>query len=198
MKNHKLIKHINIGHVLVGIGMILLIFNTGFLLKSKWETTLSYRTTSLEKYTEQKNWLSPFKMGEKIGTISIPKLHQTMEIFEGTDPSILKKGIGHYKESSYPGEKNNSILSGHRDTFFYVLKKVKEKDTLIIETTNGKFVYKIRKIEIVSSSDTTVLTPKSRSVLTLTTCYPFTFIGNAPNRYIITADLISSKKIRVN
>lgn len=130
--------------------------------------------------------------GEKIGAIIVPNKSNTIPVYEGTSAKILEKGAGHYRNSALPGENNNVVLSGHRDTFFKFLKDLKKNDSLILETTDKEYEYKITKFSIVSSNDTTILSPKSRPILTLTTCYPFSFIGNAPKRYIVTAELIKT------
>ncbi|MCB5239944.1 class D sortase [Niallia circulans] len=136
--------------------------------------------------------------GEKIAAIIIPNQNKRIPVYEGTSAEILKKGAGHYQKSALPGENNNVILSGHRDTFFRFLKDLKKNDSLILETTEKEYEYKITKFSVVSSKDKTILTPKPRPVLTLTTCYPFSFIGNAPKRYIVTAELIQTIDIVKN
>ena len=131
-------------------------------------------------------------MGEKIGELLIPKFNQAFPIYQGTDDQALKKGVGHVANSALPGENNHSILSGHRDTVFRELKELKENEKFIVTTQAGEFLYKIKKIRIVDADDQTVMTPKPKAMLTLTTCFPFDFIGTAPQRYIITGELISS------
>ncbi|MEH6991280.1 class D sortase [Neobacillus drentensis] len=133
-------------------------------------------------------------LGEKIGVLTIPKLNRSLPIFEGTNSEILKQGVGHFKHSALPGEKNNSVLSGHRDTVFRGLGDVGINDELIVTTDDGEFLYKIRKVRIVDQRDRTVLVPKPKSTLTVTTCYPFGFIGNAPKRFILIADLIEEQQ----
>ncbi|WP_100404355.1 class D sortase [Bacillus solitudinis] len=129
--------------------------------------------------------------GELIGELTIPKLNRSLPIFEGTTEDVLKKGVGHYAGSVLPGENNNSILSGHRDTVFRDLREVGVNDTLIVSTDAGEFLYKVRKVRIVDKDDRTVIVPKPQSTLTVTTCYPFGFIGPAPQRYVLVSDLIS-------
>ncbi|MGM0873278.1 MAG: class D sortase [Bacillota bacterium] len=133
--------------------------------------------------------------GEEIGTLSIPKLEQTFPIFYGDSEAILKKGIGHVKGTALPGEGNNSVLAGHRDTFFRHLDQLVVGDKLIVGRSGTFYMYKIKKIRIVDKDDETVIVPKPWSSLTLTTCYPFTFIGPAPQRFIIEAELITKPKI---
>lgn len=132
--------------------------------------------------------------GEKIGDLYIPKLEATLPIYHGTDEDELEKGVGHYAGSVLPGENDNSVLSGHRDTVFRRLGEVGKDDLLIVTTSAGEFTYKIRKVRIVDADDRTVIVPKPRPTLTVTTCYPFRYIGDAPERYILIGDLIESKK----
>lgn len=127
---------------------------------------------------------------EEFGTLTIPKLEISIPIFEGTDPDQLAKGIGHFAGSVLPGEDNNSVLSGHRDTVFRQLGEVGENDLLIVKTSEGEFTYRVQKVRIVDANDRTVIVPKPDATLTVTTCYPFNFVGNAPERYVLVADLI--------
>ena len=131
--------------------------------------------------------------GDNIGSLSIPVLKQKLPIIQGTDADELKKGVGHFIQSVLPGEEDNCVLSGHRDTVFAELGKLKIGDQLIVQTSAGTFTYEIKRIRIVDKDDKTVIVPADHAVLTLTTCYPFYFVGNAPDRYILTADLVISK-----
>lgn len=127
--------------------------------------------------------------GDKIGTLTIPSLKMSLPIYEGTEDKELEKGVGHYAGSVLPGEADNCVLSGHRDTVFSGLQSLKKGDSIIVKTSAGIFTYRIRKIRIVEKEDTTVIVPRPAATLTLTTCYPFTYIGSAPQRYIISAYL---------
>ena len=135
-------------------------------------------------------------VGENIGNLTIPALNQVIPIFHGTDEDELKKGIGHFSGSVLPGESDNSVLSGHRDTVFRELGQLQIDDQLIVNTSAGIFTYEIKDIKIVASDDKTIITPTNNPVLTVTTCYPFEFIGNSPDRYILIADLIASEQIK--
>ena len=134
------------------------------------------------------------KEGENIGNLSIPVLKRAIPIIQGANEDELKKGVGHFAQSVLPGEANNSVLSGHRDTVFRELGKLKIGDELITETSAGTFTYIVKQTRIVHKDDKTVIVPTDHAVLTVTTCYPFRYIGDAPDRYIITADLLEPKK----
>ncbi|MDM5316232.1 class D sortase [Fictibacillus sp. b24] len=131
--------------------------------------------------------------GDNIGNLIIPKLDASLPIFHGTDEEELEKGVGHFAKSVLPGENDNSVLSGHRDTVFRKLGDVGRGDLLIVETSAGTFTYKVKNVRIVDKDDRTVIVPKPRATLTVSTCYPFDFIGASPERYILVADLISQK-----
>jgi len=131
--------------------------------------------------------------GENIGNLLIPKLNAALPIFHGTDEEELARGVGHFEKSVLPGEQDNSVLSGHRDTVFRKLGEVGKGDKLIVETSAGTFTYRIKHVRIVDKDDRTVIVPKPRATLTVSTCYPFDFIGASPERYILVADLISQK-----
>lgn len=129
--------------------------------------------------------------GTFLGTINIPTINKTFNIFEGTESKQLDKGVGHYVKSVMPGLSDNSVLAGHRDTVFAELGKVKLGELIKIRVREGSFTYKVSAIRIVDKNDRTVIVPTPEATLTLSTCYPFRYIGNAPKRYIVSAKLIS-------
>ncbi|BDG30563.1 class D sortase [Parageobacillus thermoglucosidasius] len=134
------------------------------------------------------------KIGDQIGTLLIPKLGISIPIYHGTETQQLRKGIGHYPKSALPGERNNMVLSGHRDTVFWQLGQIGIGDKLIVETAAKQFVYRVKKVRIVGENNRTVLVEKPRPTLTVTTCYPFRFIGKAKQRYVLVAQLVSTIK----
>lgn len=131
------------------------------------------------------------RRGDYLGKISIPALKETLPIYQGTEDAQLKKGIGHYEQSVLPGVADNSVLSGHRDSVFSQLGRLKVGESVTVETAAGKFTYKISGFRIVGANDRTVIVPTKTAVLTLTTCYPFHYIGSAPKRFIVSAKLVS-------
>lgn len=153
------------------------------------------RVGSQDIHTHEKQVLYPTRpeIGDNIGELFIPKLGKSLPIIHGTNEDELEKGVGHFAGSVLPGEADNSVLAGHRDTVFRKLGEVGINDRLIVKTSAGTFIYKVRKVRIVDSDDRTVIVPMERATLTVSTCYPFSFIGPAPQRYILVADLISTK-----
>ncbi|MDF2512754.1 MAG: sortase [Herbinix sp.] len=129
--------------------------------------------------------------GDRIGELYIPKLEATLPIYEGTSEEELEVGVGHFGASVLPGEEDNSVLAGHRDTVFRNLGEVGVGDSLIVRTTAGEFEYQVNKVRIVDKDDRTVIVPKPRATLTVSTCYPFSYVGSAPKRYVLVAYLVS-------
>jgi sortase A len=129
------------------------------------------------------------KRGDLIGTLEIARLSKSIPIYEGTEKAQLLKGAGHFEQSVLPGEKDNSVVVGHRDSVFTEFGSLQIGDELVVSTTQGKFIYRITKFRIVSANDRTVIVPTKKATLTLSTCYPFHFIGNAPKRFIVISEL---------
>lgn len=126
--------------------------------------------------------------GEVVGLLSLPKIESELAIVEGTDPDELAKGVGHYKGSFYPGEGGQIVLSGHRDTVFKRVGELELGDELVMKMPYGEASYEIVNTKIVDADDTSIITLQDQEEeLILTTCYPFGYIGDAPERYIIYA-----------
>lgn len=131
--------------------------------------------------------------GDNIGSLTIPALKQKLPIYQGTGEQELKKGVGHFTQSVLPGEKDNCVLSGHRETAFRQIGNLKIGDQLIVQTSAGTFTYEVTGTRIVPADDKTVIVPTDHAVLTLTTCYPFNTPGYFPDRYIVSAALVTSE-----
>lgn len=129
-----------------------------------------------------------FKTGETIGLLYIPRLEREIPIIEGTDEEELAEGVGHYKGTGFPGENKQILLSGHRDTVFRDFGKLENGDEFHIKMENGTFIYEINDHEIVDANDETVIDYNRKDeYLTVSTCYPFSYIGSAPDRYVLYA-----------
>ncbi|MGE6363946.1 class D sortase [Bacillus cereus] len=135
-----------------------------------------------------------YKEGEKVAMLHIPKIKKKFSIYWGASDATLKKGVGMFVSdlTTTPSGGGHTVLSGHRDTVFTELGDLKEKDSLLVEYDNKIYTYEIQKKWITHADDRTVIVKKEEPTLTLTTCYPFDYIGDAPDRYIIEAKLITS------
>jgi len=108
-------------------------------------------------------------------------------VVEGSDERALKRGPGHIPGTSLPGEGINMAIAGHRDTSFRPLRFIRRDDTIKVIAQEHEYQYRIVSTEIVGPEDTRVLYPEAHETLTLITCYPFTFVGAAPKRFVVRA-----------
>jgi len=123
-----------------------------------------------------------------IGRIEIPRLRVRAMVREGDDDASLRDAIGHLPDTPLPGEKGNVALAGHRDTLFRNLKDVRRDDKITLTTLDGEFVYRVVSFQVVQPAEVSVLDPApDQKILTLVTCYPFYFVGDAPKRFIVRA-----------
>ena len=122
-----------------------------------------------------------------LGRIEIGRIGLYAMILEGTDEWALRRAVGHIPETALPGETGNVALAGHRDTFFRSLHLIRTDDVITVKTLNGDFQYRVETIAIVPPTDVHVLNASGGRTLTLITCFPFEFVGAAPNRFVVRA-----------
>lgn len=124
-----------------------------------------------------------------IGKLTIERSKKTLPVVEGTSDENLKSGAGHYKGSYLPGESGNCVIFGHRDGVFSNLGEVKINDIITVETDKGKFIYKVIDTKITEPKEEEIIKNYNEPMLTLVTCYPFGYVGAAPQRFIVIAQL---------
>ena len=129
----------------------------------------------------------PPRAGDPIGRIEIPRLGLSAMILEGAAPRILRVAAGHINGTALPGTTGNVGIAAHRDTLFRPLKRVRPNDNIVLTTAYGTFRYQVDSTEIVAPNDVQVLHRTPDRELTLVTCYPFTYLGTAPKRFIVHA-----------
>jgi sortase A len=127
-----------------------------------------------------------------LGIFTIKKLNLQVPIYNGTSEYYLNRGLGRIKGMAKMDETGNLGISGHRDGFFRVLKDIEVGDDIEIQTTRGVESYAVTSITIIPKSDISILAPTTDKTLTIVTCYPFYFVGHAPERYIVKAMAKSS------
>jgi sortase A len=125
-----------------------------------------------------------------LAVLRIPKINLRVAILDGTDEWTLNRAVGHIEDTPKPGEPGNSGIAGHRDGFFRGLKDIAVGDVLELETLKGVESYRIDRTWIVDPEDVSVLDATPVQSITLVTCYPFYFIGSAPQRFIVRATRI--------
>jgi sortase A len=109
---------------------------------------------------------------------------------EGTSSKTLRRAAGHIAGTSLPGQPGNIGISGHRDTFFRPLRHIERNDLITLTTVSGEYRYRVLSTSVVGPDDVAVLEPGADEILTLVTCYPFYFVGPAPNRFIVRAQRV--------
>jgi sortase A len=108
-------------------------------------------------------------------------------VVQGDSPGILRRAVGHIAETALPGEWGNVGLAGHRDSLFRPLRNIRAGDAITFQTLDGDFRYQVESTEVVPPGDTQVLQASRGRTLTLITCFPFDYVGSAPNRFVVHA-----------
>ena len=126
-----------------------------------------------------------------IGRIEIPGLALSAPITAGVDRIDLIEGVGHIPGTAVAGGLGTMGLAGHRDTFFRGLRHITPGMQIRISGHEGSYRYQVDSVQIVSPEQVEVLETGSRPKLVLVTCYPFSYMGAAPRRFIVQAHLLS-------
>jgi sortase A len=127
-----------------------------------------------------------------VGRLEIPRVNLSVMVLEGDQDRDLLVAAGHIPGTALPGSPGNVAIAGHRDTFFRALRKIQNNDLITFTTPDGSYDYVVESTEITGPSDISVLKASATDQLTLITCYPFTYIGSAPERFIVRARRLSS------
>src|SRR5262245_23710314 len=122
-----------------------------------------------------------------LAILRIPKIHLEVAVLPGTGDLVLNRAAGHIEDTALPGTDGNTGIAGHRDGYFRGLKDLDIGDAIEIETLEGRERYRVERIWIVEPEDVSVLDPTPVRSITLVTCYPFYFVGSAPQRFIVRA-----------
>jgi sortase A len=134
--------------------------------------------------------------GRWLGRLEAPRLGLSATVLEGSDDDTLSRAAGHVESTADPGRRGNVAIAGHRDTVFRPLQLAKLGDDIQLVTADSVYAYRITRIIVVNPSDVYVLDDVGRPLLTLITCYPFGFVGAAPQRFIAQADLVDVRARR--
>jgi len=135
------------------------------------------------------------ELGKPIGSIEIPRLRLSSVVLEGDDAAALLLGVGHLSDTPLPWHDGNTVLAAHRDTFFRPLAHIRKGDVIRFSTADAAFEYVVKELKVVEPTAVEVLEPTSAATLTLITCFPFDYIGPAPQRFIVRAERRSSSPL---
>jgi sortase A len=128
-----------------------------------------------------------------LAVLRIEKLALRVPVFEGTSDLVLNRGAGWIEGTAKPGERGNAGIAGHRDGFFRSLKDVAVGDRIEVAMDGRMIAFAVDEIAIVEPDDVHVLQPRPRPSVTLVTCYPFYFVGSAPQRFIVHASVLEDE-----
>ncbi len=129
----------------------------------------------------------PLTTGDFIGEIDVQRIGLRAIVLEGDDAKTLRLGTGHIPGTALPGGTGNVAIAAHRDRFFRPLRHIRKDDEICVTTMRGTFRYLVDWTRVVDPKDTRVLTSSHHPTLTLVTCYPFYYVGSAPNRFVVRA-----------
>jgi sortase A len=132
--------------------------------------------------------------GALLGRLDAPSVRMSTVVLEGSDDATLSRGAGHIEDTPLPGQPGNIGIAGHRDTVFRPLRNIHVGEPLDLTTADRVYRYRVSKTVIVGPDDVYVLDPTQQPTLTLVTCYPFEFVGHAPRRFIVQAQLVGEER----
>jgi sortase A len=191
-----------LGRLLVIVGACLLAITLGAY---SWMTVEQHRLTATHSQAAPGNGLTPVsnvptavQREPDVTLLSIPKIHLDAAVLEGTDSKTLLLAPGHLKKTALPGDAGNSVIAGHRDTFFRHVYELNPGDEIVVQRAGHEFHYVVESKAIVGPQDTWVTQPSHDTRLTLITCYPTYYIGPAPKRAIVIATLRPAKQTASN
>jgi len=136
--------------------------------------------------------VSKLKHDPAVAVLSIPRLEFVAPVFRGSDPLTLDRGLGWIDGTAQPNSNGNTGIAGHRDGFFRPLKDIALEDVIVVTTSEMSQRFVVRGLEVVDPSRVEVLAPTPEPILTLVTCYPFNYVGEAPKRLIVRAVPVAS------
>jgi sortase A len=128
-----------------------------------------------------------------LAVLRIPRVELEVPVLAGTDDWTLNRAVGHIEGTAQPGHPGNAGIAGHRDSFFRVLKDVRLGDLVELETLTHRGTYRVERTWVVGPDDLSVLESTSIPSVTLVTCFPFYFVGSAPQRFIVRAVLAEAR-----
>lgn len=128
--------------------------------------------------------------GSVVGRLEIPRLGVSVMVVQGVSDGDLRRAAGHIPGTALPGEPGNVGIAAHRDTFFRPLRFIAPNDTITLSTRERAYRYRVVSTEIVKPEAVEVLYPTGGDTLTLVTCFPFYYVGSAPERFIVRAERV--------
>jgi sortase A len=170
---------------------ILLLGYCGFVLLDTW-VFQARESAQLERFVPERPASGDVPIAAigpdgLIGRMEVERLGVSVVVMEGTSNKTLRRAVGHIAGTGLPGQPGNVGIAGHRDTFFRPLRNIQADDIITLTTPRGMYRYRVEFTKVVSPDNVAVLDPDEKEILTLVTCYPFYYVGSAPERFIVRA-----------
>lgn len=187
-----------LGLVLILVGLLAIAWVGFQFAAAAWfarETRAALEVLRQAPKSDAKPAPDTLPVGEPIGTLEITRVGLSGVVVEGDSDAVLDRAIGHLPDTPLPWKTGNSALAAHRDTIFRPLRGVRLGDVLRLKTPHGDFDYRVRETLIVKPDEVWVLDPTPVTTLTLISCWPFDYIGHAPERFIVRAERIPTVSV---
>jgi LPXTG-site transpeptidase (sortase) family protein len=185
--------------IILAVGFLMLAYAGGTLAYAEiyqryqlWNFDHKTDTVDLTKRAVVVGEPDDLSEGGLIGKLEIPQIGISVIVLQGVEEDILHLGAGHVPGTPLPGREGNSVIAGHRDTFFRKLQGIRAGDRIQFSTVRETSEYVVESTEIVEPDETHVMESRGIRELTLISCYPFYFVGAAPHRFIVHANPASS------
>jgi sortase A len=179
-----------------GLGIFVVSYSTAALHQHQQRRRLEALLTSATPLPSRSAMLANYSASSPripidglLGLMEIPRLEISTVYEEGVDDDTLAGGIGHVPGTPLPGETGNAALAAHRDTYFHRLGEIQVGDMINVKTRRGEHRYRVARTAIVQPGDVSVLANTPVATLTLVTCFPFRYVGAAPQRFVVTATM---------
>lgn len=179
---------LSIALLILGVGLLVFsIGSYGWMAYRQHELTSQWQSQPVLPVAATQP--APNPNGSGVTLLSIPKIGLQAGILDGTDRKSLLLAPGHLQNTAWPGDSGNAVVAGHRDTFFRHLHELVTGDDIYVLRNGGRYHYVVTQKATVDPSDVRVIRPTSDNRLTLITCYPTYYIGPAPKRLVVVAQL---------
>lgn len=133
------------------------------------DVTVTVPGSTSSGYTEVTDDLY-YKNGS-LGTLEIPVIGLTVDIFEGTDAATLKRGAGHFEDTSiWDGNAGFAAHNRGANSYFGKIHTLELGDRITLTTKLGTRTYEVTSVSKVSETDRSALAASQSNVITLYTC----------------------------
>lgn len=158
-----------------------------YLLQRAWSRTLAGEPNV-------KPW--PWADTWPVARLTVPSRNIDLIVLNGAYGRTLAFGPGYVESSAFPGRPGTTIITGHRDTHFSFLNRLKQQDEILLETANAQQErYHVQDERIADAQVASIALNDDENRLVLVTCYPFNaIIPGGPLRYVVSAERVNEER----